>query len=318
MNICTLATFWLRSGPMRILIAGSTGAIGQSLVDNLVYYGHEVFGLTQSEERASVLAARGAKPLVVNVMDKEPLFAAFAKAEPQMVIDMLTALPKEYTPEAMKKAAELDAVLRKEGGAHLLAAAEKYGAERYIVQSAAFWYAQGTGFADEDCPFAFDASPGIASGCKLYAEIEQRILQSKSLQGVALRFGFFYGPRTWFHPDGNVGDQVRRQQFPLIGKATGIWNFVHIEDAALATAAALYCLPGAYNIVNNTPIAMRDWLPAFAQYIHAPHPPTITEEEGLKQFGPDRVYYATQLRGASNAKAKRELNFAPRRLEWLT
>lgn len=302
---------------MRILIAGSTGAIGQPLVDHLVYYGHEVFGLTHSEGRASSLAARGAKPLIVNVMDQETLFSAFRKASPQMVIDMLTALPSEYTPEAMKLAAERDIPLRKEGGAHLLAAAEKYGAERYIVQSTAFWYEQGVGLADEDCSFAFNATPSIASGSKLYTEIEQRVLQSKMLQGVALRFGFFYGPRTWFHIEGNVGGQVKQRQFPLIGKATGVWNFVHIDDAAVAAASALYCTPGAYNIVNNTPVSMLEWLPAFARYIHAPHPETISEEEALQRFGPERVYYATHLRGASNAKAKRELNFQPRHLEWL-
>lgn len=300
---------------MRILIAGSTGAIGQPLVDHLVYYGHEVYGLVRSEGNASLLASRGAKPLIADVMNGEEVTRAFTKADPQMVIDMLTSLPKEYTPEAMRQAAERDALLRRDGGGHLLHAAEKHGCERYIVQSSAFWYAPGTGLADEDCPFAFEAPFG--AGARLYAELEHRVLQSKKLQGVALRFGFFYGPRTWFHPDGNVAEQIRHQSFPLIGNGSGVWNFVHIEDAALAAANALYCPPGAYNIVNNNPTAMREWLPAFARYLHAPEPAQITEQEGLQQFGPDRVYYALHLRGASNAKAKRQLNFQPRQLEWL-
>ena len=147
---------------------------------------------------------------------------------------MLTHLPKEYTPESMRKAAELDAKIRREGGAHLQAAAEAYGTKRYIAQSSGFWYTPGFGLADENTPFAFEATPGIASGTRLYAEIEQRVLQSNKIEGVALRFGFFYGPGTWFHPQGSVAEQIHKKQFPIIGNGEGVWNFVHIEDAAKA------------------------------------------------------------------------------------
>ena len=302
---------------MRILVAGATGAIGKPLIDYLIEYGHEVYGTTHSEERSKTLAAAGAKPLFLDVLNRDAVNSAMEKIRPDVVIDMLTSLPKTYTPESMRKASEMDSKIRLEGGGHFLSAAETYGVKRYIAQSAAFWYAPGPGLADESCFFAYNASPGIASGCHVYSEIERRVLQSNKIEGVAVRFGFFYGPGTWFHPDGDMGEQVRKQQFPIIGKGQGIWNFVHIQDAAKAAAAAVYAAPGAYNVVNARPAMMREWLPAFARYLGAPHPHHITEEEGLAQFGADSVYYATNLRGASYSKARSEFNFEPRSFEWM-
>lgn len=301
---------------MKILIAGASGAIGQPLVDLIVNEGHEVYGITQSKEKALIIAGKGAKPLILNILDRDAVFSALSTLKPEVVIDMLTHLPKEYTPQSMEKAAEMDAKIRLEGGGNLQSAAETCGAKRYIVQSSGFWYAPGSGLADEDIPFAFDASPGIAAGTKIYAEIEQRVLESGKMEGVALRFGFFYGPGTWFHRHGNVADQVHKGQFPIIGRGEGVWNFVHIEDAAKAVRSAIYTFPGAYNVVNDRPSPMREWMPAFARYIGAQSPLWISEEEGLKTRGPDMVYYATKLRGASNLKAKRDFNFQPRNFEW--
>lgn len=301
---------------MKILIAGASGAIGQPLVDILVKDGHEVHGITQSKERALIIAGKGAKPLILNVLERKAVFSSVANIKPDIVIDMLTHLPKEYTTEEMIKSAELNAKIRREGGFHLQRAAEKNGAKRFIAQSCGFWYAPGHGLADENTPFAFEATLGINSGARLYLEIEERVLQSEKIEGVALRFGFFYGPGTWFHPYGNVAEQVRKKQFPVIGNGEGVWNFVHIEDAAKAIASAVYSSPGAYNIVNDHPTQMREWLPAFARYIGSEPPLWITEEEGLKEKGADAVYYVTKLRGASNAKAKREFNFQPRTFEW--
>ncbi|MCE5316079.1 MAG: NAD(P)-dependent oxidoreductase [Parachlamydia sp.] len=302
---------------MKILVAGATGAIGRPMIDYLIKDGHDVYGVTHSEERALALAARGAKSVRLNILERDSVFTSVADVHPDIVIDMLTSLPKEYTPESMQKAAEIDAKVRREGGANLLGAAEKYGAKRYIVQSSAFWYEPGQGQADEFTPFAFESTPGISQGAKLYEEIERRVLQSGKIEGVALRFGFFYGPGTWFHPDGSNAERIRKQEFPIIGKGQGVWNFVHIEDAAKAIASSIYCSPGAYNIVNNHPTTMNEWLPAFARYLRAPQPPFISEEEGLRTLGADTVYYATKLRAASNAKAKREFNFEPRTFEWM-
>ena len=141
--------------------------------------------------------------------------------------------------------------------------------------------------------------------------------EESGLEAVLLRYGFFYGPGTWFSREGDVGDQVRRREVPLIGKGGGIWNWVHIDDAAAATSAALTADPGVYNVVDDRPVAQSVWLPAFAKFVGAPEPPTISEEEALRNSGPDSVYYATKLRGASNQKAKGKLAFRPRPLEWL-
>jgi nucleoside-diphosphate-sugar epimerase len=144
------------------------------------------------------------------------------------------------------------------------------------------------------------------------------LLRASNIDGIALRYGFFYGPGTWFHPDGDVARQVRQRQFPIVGKGEGVWSWLHIEDAAIATvAAAEQGNPGIYLIANDQPLAVREWLSAFAQWLKASPPPRISVEEALKASGPDAVYYGTQIRGVSNAKAKRELNFRPRPLEWV-
>lgn len=303
---------------MKVFVAGASGAIGGPAIDSLIQYGQEVFGTTRSQENAQAIAAKGAKPVILDIFDQEAVLKALKSIQPDVIVDLLTSLPKEYTPESMQKAAKIDLKLRLEGGGFLQSAAENFGVKRYIVQSSAFWYSPGEGLAEESEPFAFNASPGISSGCKMYAEIERRLLQSYKIEGVCLRFGFFYGPRTWFHPEGNVADQIRKKEFPIIGKGEGIWNFIHVTDAAKAVAAAVYSAQGAYNIVNNKPSKMAEWLPGFARHIKAPEPPRISEEEGLKIRGEDAVYYATKLRGASNAKAKRELDFEPRIFEWIT
>jgi nucleoside-diphosphate-sugar epimerase len=132
-----------------------------------------------------------------------------------------------------------------------------------------------------------------------------------------LRYGFFYGPNTWYNPDGAVADQVRQQQVPIIGKGEGVYSWIHIDDASHATVAALTGPPGKYNIVDDDPSPLHVWLPAFARFVGAPPPPQVTEEQALAAAGEDAIYYQTKLRGASNAKAKQMLGFRPRRLEWL-
>jgi nucleoside-diphosphate-sugar epimerase len=188
---------------------------------------------------------------------------------------------------------------------------------RFLVQSTGFWYAPGDGLAGEGEPFAYDASPAVVTGAQRYAELEAMTLGRTEFEGVALRYGFFYGPGTWFVADGDMGEQVRQQQVPIIGSGQGVWSWVHIDDAADATAKALDCAPGAYNIVDDNPSEQRVWLTAFARYCGALEPPHISEQEALQAAGPDAVYYATRLRGAANAKAKRELGFRPRPLQWL-
>jgi len=207
--------------------------------------------------------------------------------------------------------------LRVEGGQNVLNAARAAGARRYIIQSTGFYYAPGPGLAHETDPLALNASPAISANVRTYTQLENRTLGAEGLEGVALRYGFFYGPGTWFRPDGDAAHQVLEQRYPIAGSGSGVWSWVHVEDAAAATVAALECPAGVYNIVDDDPSVMSVWLPAFAASVGAPEPQHISEREALEQAGPDAVYYAAQLRGASNAKARRDLAFAPRRLEWL-
>jgi nucleoside-diphosphate-sugar epimerase len=302
---------------MRVLIAGATGAIGRPLIRCLKQDRHTVFALVRSPDSSHVVTQLGAEPITADVLDAASVKAAIDRTRPDAVINELTSLPRHYTAAEMRAAAERDTQLRVEGNANLLAALRDTGECRYLLQSSAFWYAPGDGLANESASFAFDASAAVAAGTRRYAQLEAAASAIPGIAFVALRYGFFYGPGTWFHKDGDMGEQVRQQRVPVIGDGQGVWSWVHIEDAAAATAAALECPPGAYNIVDADPAPQRVWLPAFARAVDAPAPMGVTEAEALTELGADPVYYATRLRGASNEKAKRELSFRPRALEWL-
>jgi nucleoside-diphosphate-sugar epimerase len=300
---------------MRVLIAGATGAIGRPLLRCLRENRHVVFGLARSPPSSRAVAELGAKPVTADALDAASVKAAVAWVRPDAIINELTSLPRHYTSAEMKAAAERDNKVRIEGNANLLAALRGAGVRRYLLQSSGFWYASGAGLADESEPFAFDASPAVNAGTRRYAELESAASGTQGI--VSLRYGFFYGPGTWYSREGDMGEQARWQRVPVIGSGEGVWSWVHIDDAAAATAAALECAPGAYNVVDGNPTPQSLWLPAFARAGGTPAPPRMTEEEALGALGPDTVYYATRLRGASNEKAKRELNFQPRPLEWL-
>ncbi|WP_138499721.1 NAD-dependent epimerase/dehydratase family protein [Nostoc sp. PA-18-2419] len=303
---------------MKIFVAGATGAIGRPLIAQLLAKEHDVVALTRSPERAKVLAEQGVEPAIADVFDGEAVKAAVICAQPEVVIEQLTSLPKTYTGESMSAAAVLNTRIRKEGGANVLAASQAAGVRRYLRQSIAFWGVPDTGLADEETPLAFDASPAVAADVRTVIEIERRLLETPNLEGIILRYGFFYGSGTWFAPDGDVAQQVRQQQFPIVGNGEGMWSWLHIEDAAIATvAAAERGNPGIYLITGDRPLKVREWLSAFARWLNAPPPPQISVEDALQTGGADAVYYGTQMRGASNAKAKRELNFQPRPLEWM-
>ena len=303
---------------MRVLIGGATGAIGRPLIAFLRERGHAVFALARSPGSARVVAALGAEAVIADVLDTTAMKTAIMQVRPEAVINELTSLPRHYTVAEMAAAAERDRQVRIEGNKNFLAVLPEAGVRRYLLQSSGFWYAPGVALADENEPFAFGASPAVAAGTRRYAELEQTASAATGIEFVALRYGFFYGPGTWFDSAGDMGEQVRRQEVPVIGDGQGVWSWVHIEDAAAATAAALECPPGAYNLVDDDPASQQRWLPVFAHAIGAPPPPRVSEAQAMSALGPDTVYYATRLRGAANGKAKRELDFRPRRLEWLT
>lgn len=299
---------------MKIFIAGATGAIGQPLIAELIRQGHAVTGMTTSAAGAAKLARAGAGVARVSALDAPAVDAAIHDASPDVIIDELTSLPRD--PADMAASFKRDRQVRIEGGGNLLRAAVAHGVRRYIQQSSGFFLAPGPGLGDESQPLAVDASPRVSLSSRSYTELEDR-LAAAPLEGVALRYGFFYGPNTWYNPDGAVAEQVRQQHVPIIGKGEGVYSWVHIDDAATATVAALNAPPGKYHVVDDDPSPLHVWLPAFARFVGAPPPPHLTEEQALAAAGEDTIYYQTKLRGASNAKAKRALGFRPRRLEWL-
>jgi nucleoside-diphosphate-sugar epimerase len=302
---------------VKILIAGASGAIGRPLVRRLKANRHEVLALTRSPDSAPALREIGAEPVIADALDAAAVKAAVGRIRPDAVINELTSLPRHYTSAEMKAAAERDRKVRVEGNINLLAALRDAGVRRYLLQSSGFWYAPGAGLADESVPFISSASAGVEAGARTYLELEELASATPGIELVALRYGFFYGPGTWYTREGDMGDQVRQRRVPIIGAGQGVYSFVHIDDAAEATAAALECAPGAYNIVDGNPSPHHSWLTAFARAAGAPAPPWVSEEVALQASGPDAVYYATRLRGASNEKARRELEFRPRPLEWI-
>ena len=303
---------------MKIFVAGGTGAIGRRLLTALVARRHEVVALTRSPEKSRALLDEGIEPAVADALDTDAVAALVRRAQPEIVIEQLTALPGTYTRQALTAAAGCNARLRLEGGANVLAAARAAGVRRYLRQSIGFRAVPGPGLANEDTPLAFDASPGVAADARVVTELENRLLGARDIEGIALRYGFFYGPGTWFHADGDVAGQVRAQQFPIVGNGEGVWSWLHIDDAAIATVgAAERGNPGIYLIADDQPFAVRQWLPAFARWLSAPPPLHISVAEVLRTSGQDAVYYGTQMSGASNEKARRELAFRPRPLEWI-
>jgi nucleoside-diphosphate-sugar epimerase len=300
---------------MNIFVGGASGAIGVSLIGELIRQGHKVTGMTRSEAGARQLREQGASVAQVSAFDAAALETALRQAQAEVVIDELTSLPKD--PAELAGAMPGDRKLRLEGGGNLHRAAQACGVRRYIQQGSGFFLHAGSGLADESEGLAVDASPAVAASANMYAQIEARTLGAGPMEGVVLRYGFFYGPNTWYHPAGGSADQVRRQQHPIVGEGQAVWSFVHIEDAALATVAALTAPAGVYNVTDDDPSPVSRWLPAFARFVGAPPPPHITEEQARAAAGEDAVYYGTKLRGASNVKARNVLHFRPRRLEWL-
>jgi nucleoside-diphosphate-sugar epimerase len=281
---------------MKVFVAGASGAIGRPLVAELVRRGHTVTGMTSSDAGARALAALGAAVARANAFDAAGLEDALRRS----------------------RAAPADRKLRLDGGGNLHRAARACGVRRYVQQASGFFLRPGRGLAEESEGLAVDASPRVAASARTYAELEARVLNDGGMEGVALRYGFFYGPGTWYHAQGAAADQVRRQEVPIIGKGEAVWSWVHIDDAVLATVEALTVPPGVYHVVDDAPSPVSIWLPAFARAVGAPPPLTVSEQEARATAGDDAVYYGTRLRGASNAKAKKAFGFAPRRLEWLS
>jgi len=300
---------------MKIFIAGATGAVGSPLVRALLTLGHQVTGMTRPGPGVDRLRELGAEASTADAFDPEAVHEAIAAAAPDVVIDQLTWLPAN--PADIIKAMPDDTRLHREGGANLLAAAEKLGVRRYIMQSRGFYLDAPAGqLADETARLSYDAPGEIGESTRTIGAYEDRVLASPSLDGVVLRYGFFYGPGTWYRPDGAIADQVRNGEAVIIGEGNAVWSFVHIDDAIAATVAALTAEPGVYNIVDDDPMPVAKWLPAFARWVDASEPGRVSVEDALKSAGEEAVYDHTRLTGAANTRAKEKLGFAPRPLLW--
>ncbi len=300
---------------MRIFVAGATGAVGLPLVRSLCTLGHEVVGMTRSGNGVDRLRELGATASTADAFDARAVRDAIAAAAPDVVIDQLTWLPA--SPADIISAMPNDTRLHKEGGANLLAAAEELGVSRFIMQSRGFFLDAAAGrLGDETAPFRYDAPGPVGDGTRVLGAYEDCVLGSTVLDGVLLRYGFFCGPGTWYRPDGAVADQARKGEMTIIGDGSAVWSFVHIDDAVAATVAALTAEPGTYNVVDDDPLPVSEWMPAFARWVDAPEPHRVSVEEARASFGEEAVYYHMKLTGASNARARAKLGFRPRRLLW--
>ena len=303
---------------MRILVAGASGAVGRSLLPLLVAVGHDVVGTTRSKGRAESIRSAGAEAAIVDVHDTDALRRVVTEARPEVVVNELTSLPEVLDYRDSEALAATNA-LRGQVGPVLAQIAADAGAHRLVVQSVAFFYAPIGGLVKtEDEPLLElpEGSP-MAEGPPALRALEGSALGTQGIEGVVLRYGYFYGPGTYYAADGSIAEQVRRRRFPIVGKGTGIFSFVHIEDAARATLIAVEGgPPGAYNVVDDEPAPLSEWLPAYAEAIGAKRPRRVPAFLARLIAGKDAAAMATVLRGASNEKAKQELGWEPKHPSW--
>jgi nucleoside-diphosphate-sugar epimerase len=301
---------------MRIFLAGATGAIGTRLLPMLIDDGHEVVAMTRTAAKADALRAAGALPVVADGLDRDAVVGAVAGAEPEVVIQQQTALAGKPNLRDFDAWFAQTNRLRTEGTEHLLAGARAAGARRLIVQSYAGWTYERAGgpVKTEDDPLDPDPPRHQRASLAAMRQMEDMVLNARELEGVVLRYGGFYGKGSSVAPDAEYGEQIRGRKFPIVGDGGGIWSFIHLHDAATATLAALtQARPRQiYNIVDDEPVAVSEWLPAMARLLGGGRPRHVPTWVGRLAVGEVGVSMMTRIRGASNAKAKRELVWAPR------
>lgn len=302
---------------MKVFLAGATGAIGSPLVRQLLDAGHDVSALTRSPERAERLAAAGVEPVVVDVFDRDSLVHEVGRVRPDAIVNELTALPARLDPRRLAAIYAPNNRVRREGTANLLAAARACGVGRLITQSAAYWYApDGGDLRTEDDPLYTDAPDPIGSAVRTMHAVEERVLAEPEVTGVVLRYGSFYGPGTWFAREGDVGRRMRKRAYPIIGDGSGVSSFVHVEDVAGATVAALSAEAGVYNVVDDEPATARVWMPVYAQALGAPRPLRVPRWVAALFAGSAFVTWVASAPGADNRKAKAALGWTLRYPSW--
>jgi nucleoside-diphosphate-sugar epimerase len=302
---------------MRVFVAGATGAIGRQLVPRLAAAGHEVHGMTRSASKQAMLHELGAVPVVADALDPAQVAEAVGRARPEVIVHQLTAIGAVDMRHFDRDFA-LTNRLRTEGTDHLLSAGQTVGVRRFVAQSNIAAYARtGAAVKSEEDPL--DPSPAREMRAMVDAirHLEEAVLGAEWTEGIVLRYGAFYGPGTSLAPGEEQFELVRRRKFPLVGDGGGVWSFVHVADAAEATLAAVeQGSRGVYNVVDDDPAPVAEWLPALARTLGAKKPMRVPRFIGRLFAGEPAVVMMTELRGVSNAKAKRELGWRPAHPSW--
>ena len=302
---------------MRVFVAGATGAIGRRLVPMLVQAGHEVTPMTRSPDRAARLESEGLRAVVCDAYDADALRRAMLAARPEAVIHELTDIPADVNPRRFAEQFRSTDRLRTEGTRNLLAGAQAVGARRFIAQSIFSAYQPVGGPIKREADRLWSDPPEWAAPIRAVAEVERLLREAEDLETLALRYGYFYGPGTAYASDGSVAERVRKRAFPIGRGASGLWSFIHVDDAAGATLAALdRGDPGAYNVVDDEPATAEAWLPRYAEAVEAPKPLRVPGAVIRLGGGPYAACLMYELRGASNEKAKRELGWSPAHSSW--
>jgi nucleoside-diphosphate-sugar epimerase len=302
-----------------VFVAGAGGVIGRRLVPMLVDAGHGVTGTTRREDRVEAIRAQGADPVVVNVFDAPALTDAVVAAEPDVIVHELTDIPPAIDPRRYAEQMAGNDRVRVEGTRNLLAAAGEAGAKRIVVQSIAFAYVpEGGGETrDEVDPLYVDAPDPMGPTIRALADMESQVLGGGPPEGVVLRYGYFYGPGTVYASDGSTAERVRKHRFPVVGGGSGVFSFIHVDDAAAATVLALdRGQPGVYNVVDDQPAPVSEWLPVYAEVLGAKPPGSVPTWLARAAGGGRLVLIMERLRGASNAKARAELGWTPMYPSW--
>ena len=301
---------------MKIFLAGATGAAGRMLTPLLVEHGHTVVGTTRSPGKAGALRALGAEPVVVDGLDRAAVIDAVVAARPDAIVHQMTALSGSLDLRRFEQAFSTTNRLRVEGTDNLLEAARAAGVERFVAQSYAGWPSARVGgpVKTEDDPLDPDPPKQTRAALAAIRHLEERVTAAG---GVALRYGGFYGPGSGLAPGGDQWEMVRKRRFPLVGDGGGVWSFAHTEDVARGTLAALErWTPGEiYNVCDDEPAPVREWLPVLAAAAGA-KPPYHVPRWVARLMGEHLALMMCESRGASNAKAKERLGWTPKWPTW--
>jgi nucleoside-diphosphate-sugar epimerase len=304
---------------MKVFVAGATGAIGKQLVPRLVGAGHEVHGMTRSESRQTMLRELGAVPVVADALDPDEVAEAVGRASPEVIVHQLTAagainlrnFDRDFAPTNR---------LRTEGTDHLISAGQAVGVRRFVAQGVggyAAYMRTGEPVKSEEDPLDTTPAREMRETQAAIRHLERAVLGADWTEGIVLRYGALYGPGTSMTPGGREFEMIRKRKFPMIGDGGGVWSFIHVADAAEATVAAVeHGSRGAYNVVDDDPAPVAEWLPGLTQTLGAKRPMRVPRFMGRLFAGEAGVVMMTEVRGASNAKAKRELGWSPAHPSW--